>query len=356
MRKVCASLFIFFLIISLVRNAFAEISESEAIAYCSKATGISSEIFSSFFASNSKLLGEVSDTLGAFDIIDKLKHADEKSAILSAANFGSMKIIAKFAPKGATVLTVFDVYCTSLGIIHSYVWIPRLEEKIYQKYKENRDGEASPREALLCVQRYINPVLADIKEKNIYPRYNTDIISSEKLRQKINNKMDNEAIAFMEAMFEERYNREKLAEEALASEEGVRKSMDETLDKLKKMVTVTIQGQIRDKESPSLAIKGARVWVKNTKIGTLSDRAGIFLLKVPYKAVGDEPFKIAVKKEGYRPALSNKSFSFKDEAFESLDCYLTPIEEEKKIEPEKTVIKPAVESQGQARLQWNDGR
>lgn len=345
MKKNLVIICIFFVVIAVTTVAYSEISDSEAVSYCNKATGVSSEVLGNFFSTESKLLGEVSDTLGAFEIIDKMKNADDKGAVLSAANFASMKIISKVMPRGASILTALDIYCTSLSIIHDYVWIPNIKEKIYQKYKENRDGEADPEEALLGVQRYINPVLADIKEKNIYPKYNMEIITSEKMRQQYEKRMDAEAIAFMEAMFEERYNKEKLVKAVLASEDAVKKSMDKTLEKLKEKLTMEIQGQIRDRESKSSTISGARVWVKDYGIGVFSNKNGVFRLVVPYKKVKDKPFRIAVSKEGYKPALSNKSFSFSDETIKSLDCYLSPLEE-KPVSRPKPKPKP---SQGQDR-------
>lgn len=332
-RKFCIVLSVFLFIAVAPMQSYCNVSSSDVISYCSHTINVSSEVLKTFFKSDYKIFGKFSDSLGALDVIDKLRKSDNKGAVLSAANFACLKFISKVSSKGAGILTVYHAYCAALVIAHDR-WIPSLEEKIYQRYKNYRNQHEDPDMAYTQILTDIHPVLADVKKKYIYPKYKDKPIPDEKTRKKIGDQINKDTDDYMIAMFEGRYNKEKAVEIALAAEKDIEKSREKFIKELKAKLTMKIEGKVFDRDTKK-PVANAKVKIKNYNLSVATYGGGTFTLTIPYKTVKDAGFKISITKKGYKPALSNKIYSFEKGIPKPLTCYLTPLKEEEDLTEEE---------------------
>jgi len=340
MRKITISLIVFFLIAGMAAKVYAEdvkigkssdISREDVISYCGSAIDVSSEVLKNFFDRDYQLLGKFSKTLGAIDILDKLINADNKGAALAAANMASMEFISHVSSAGGGLITAYTAYCKALVLVRDYAFIPALEDGAYATYKKLRFPEALGEEVApedVFVNKALEPIVADIKKRLIKEKYADKNVTNWLgiLKPEWKKPIDEEARIVCMERLEARYQAEKTVKTVLASEGDIRKAGDKMIGELKEKLTMTVKGSVFDKETKR-PIAGAKVKLQGYNIGKITNSAGAFTLEVPYRDVGSKPFKIAVKKEGYKPALSNKSYSFKDTEIKSLTAYLNPSEE-----------------------------
>jgi len=348
LRKIYISLFICFLTLTITAKAYPEEKKfsggpkpsiNDIISYCGSSVDVSSEILKAYFGKDYKLLGKFSKGLGALDIIDKISNADDKGAVLAAANMASMEFISEISPVAGGLITFYTAYCKSLVIVRDYLFIPALKEDVYVAYKKHRflkdvGEEVKPEDVFINLA--LKPLEASIKDELLKKKYDSKQITDWAgiLIPKWGDKLDKEAHMVLMARLEARYNRDRAIEGALASQGSVEGSLEKFTGELKENLTMPIQGKVLDKETKE-PVARATVKVKGYNIGKIANSSGFFRLEVPYKVVGSNSFKIAIKKEGYKPAISNKIYSFTKGIPKSLTCYLTPLKEEEDLTKEE---------------------
>lgn len=132
-------------------------TNQEALEEIGRITNLPSDTLQAIRGESPQLLTNLNDTVTAIKVVDLIYQAKDTEALTEAYNWQKGKLIDKAAekllPSGAVaVVAAFKAYQASLEIIRDQVFIPSVENAIYERYKGARGGAfeyqyASPNEA-----------------------------------------------------------------------------------------------------------------------------------------------------------------------------------------------------------------
>lgn len=153
MKKIISLLLIGLAVLPLGAATRAELHEglrykkrTEKLAEVSKFYGVSTELAKKFFRNVPDSFDTVSDGLRLAKIADMLLNANDTEALAEILIWDveriAQKLIEKNLPGLMTFYNAVGLYKDSLEIMRDYVYIPMMEERIYQAYKGQRMKES----------------------------------------------------------------------------------------------------------------------------------------------------------------------------------------------------------------------
>ena len=282
---------------------------NEVSSWTSNSVGVSDELMKAFLNKESKLLGNIGDALSVMGIGKQVYEDDDWGALTGATLFVVKKIFSKTFPETAgkanVVLVAIDAYITALKIVHQYVWIPKLTDKTYEIYKDQRTVE-SPQKAFEYVDvqgDYIRPVWADAEERIRSEKYN---MKEKDLTPKFRARIKEDAKQFLISVLERRYQKERMPEMMKVAADKAKEKRKKHVEKLKDKLEMPVRGVVVDAET-SKPISGAKIGVKGRRYAVRTKSDGSFYIPVPYRLVEGQPFHIyAVKGKEYAGKYSRK--------------------------------------------------
>ena len=134
----------FFLLVFLFSTVSSEAyvskpDRSEVIEEISKVTGLTNDAVSLALKDSPKLLDTFSDVVTTIKIVNLLSEAKDEDAAVEVFNYSAEKVLDKVLPPNVNLfIKGLKVYKTSLELYRDYVFIPILDNQIYERYRETR--------------------------------------------------------------------------------------------------------------------------------------------------------------------------------------------------------------------------
>ena len=135
--------------ICLVAQAQEQPSMAEVIEIVDKVTGCGKDALTSLYGESPALFDNVADTVTATRVVNKILEARDEDAALEVfkwqLNKSCDEILKQFldannlAP-ALKIVSAMKAYAAALELVRDYVFIPKLDEAMFQAYKTQRSG------------------------------------------------------------------------------------------------------------------------------------------------------------------------------------------------------------------------
>ncbi len=134
------SFFIGFLLYTVPSDAYVrKPDKSEVIEEVSKVTGLTNDAVSIALKDSPQLLNTFSDVVTTIKIVNFLSEAKDVDAAIEVFNYSAEKVLDKILPPNVNIfIKSLKVYKTSLELYRDSVYIPKLDNQIYERYRGTR--------------------------------------------------------------------------------------------------------------------------------------------------------------------------------------------------------------------------
>lgn len=306
--KLTKALIIFILVFSFfAASSFAQyapdsplVTTEEAISWATNTLSVSGKLIKAFSEKEAKitisgvklsLFGAIGLSLDTFSLGKKLAEEENWEAAQFAAWSISKTIIEKLYPTGYNVILAFEIYLDTLKIIHKYAWIPFLTDKMYEQYRYHRRGGEDAWTAYNMILYFIEPVIADTKERIGKEKYN---LNKEELTPKFQEKIKKDTDEFLIAVLERRYQKEIGRQYAEDLKRESEKNLKLCEEKLRDVLEMPVRGIVID-AATNKPSAGIEVGVEGKRHHLASRGDGTFYFTVPYKLVEGRLFHLYAK-------------------------------------------------------------
>ncbi|MES9900190.1 MAG: hypothetical protein ABW148_14380 [Sedimenticola sp.] len=289
------------------------LTKAEVMDWLSNSLSVSDELIKGFANKEYQLFGQIGDSLTAWNVSKQIATEDYRGAFKTVGKWALLKLLAKYGGKSGAkanpLMVAVDAYIVSLKVIHKYVWIPKLTDKMYRLYKEQREVESAER-ALELVDmsggfNYVQPVIADAKARLLEEKYGG--LRDRDLTDRQRRGIRDEAYTLVKATFESRYFDEVLWPRLQVAGKRAEETAKQQLLQAAMRLDMPTRGKVVDAET-SKPLSRARIRVEERRHGTYTSKDGTFYLPVPYPLVEGGDFHLFAEKEGYEKRVSRAIF------------------------------------------------
>lgn len=221
-----------------------KLSPTEVLDRLAQYSGLSVDILSQFVEDEAEDFANFKDGMLALQIVDKIMNAQDADALATLVTwrFGQLAddLAKKVLPGGVvTFIAVVKIYKQALELIHTAVFVPALDNSIYQSYKAQRGGHedyrvTTPEQAfsVASMSQGYYAVKKTIFEELVKARGLNPKVMGKKLEDKLWGEID----AYWTHRLEVRYRRELLRQKRPQIEREIENKMRAAAERIKARV------------------------------------------------------------------------------------------------------------------------
>ena len=237
----------FIAFISMHTNLFAaepeEPSREEIINEVARQTGLSNDSVTLIAKESPQLLQGLNETVFGIKIVNSLCDAKDTEALVDLLGYAIDKLKDKVFPTPMnTFLLAFGAYKTALEVIRDYYYVPKFDNKIYDKYREVRmdelrRGDTSAESISNCFEQATTQKDSGyfvLKNKMFDRMLAAKGYNKEQLGKKVEDKLWKEIDNFWMARCEAKLQQERLKQNKAEIEKQIWERVTDRLDAIKK--------------------------------------------------------------------------------------------------------------------------